>query len=264
MKPILYDKTGTVKLGELSNCIECLVEEERNGLFEVSLIYPTNDTLFNLLEEENIIVCNANDTLLNQKFRIYMTRKLMSNKIEVFARHISFDLAHDYINSIDIKNQSCEYTLNTIFRNSQFSTHYKGYSDIINAQDYKISKVNCIEAIGGTKGSVIDTFGTGAEILRDNTNIHVLNKRGHDNEVSIEYAKNLTGFELEEDYSELITRIIPFATYSNSGTNEDILVEANAVDSDLITNYSHPYISYMDFSDKLDFKVLFRLIAIVV
>ena len=252
MRPILYDKTGTVKLGELTNCIECLVEEERNGLFEVSLIYPTNDTLFNSLEEENIIVCNANDTLLNQKFRIYMTRKLMSNKIEVFARHISFDLAYDYINSIDIENQSCEYALNTIFRNSQFSTHYKGYSDIINAQDYKISKVNCIEAIGGTRGSIIDTFGTGAEILRDNTNIHVLNKRGHDNGVSIEYAKNLTGFELEEDYSELITRIVPFATYTDSETSEEILVEADPIDSDLISNYSHPYISYMDFSEKFE------------
>ena len=254
MKPLLYDKTGTIKLGELTDCIECLVEEERNGLFEVSLIYPTNDTLFNSLEEENIIVCNANDTLLNQKFRIYMTRKLMSNKIEVFARHISFDLAYDYINSIDIENQSCEYALNTIFRNSQFSTHYKGYSDIINAQDYKISKVNCIEAIGGTSGSILDTFGTGAEILRDNTNIHVLNKRGYDNEVTIEYAKNLTGFELEEDYTDLITRIIPFASYTDNETNEEILVEANAVDSDYINNYSHPYISYMDFSDKFEDK----------
>lgn len=252
MKPLLYDKTGTVKLGELTNCIECLVEEERNGLFEVSLIYPVNDTLFNCLEEENIIVCNANDTLLNQKFRIYMTRKLMSNKIEVFARHISFDLAYDYINSIDLENQSCEYALNTIFRNSQFSTHYKGYSDIINAQDYKISKVNCIEAIGGTSGSILDTFGTGAEILRDNTNIHVLNKRGYDNEVTIEYAKNLTGFELEEDYTDLITRIIPFASYTDNETNEEILVEANAVDSDYISNYSHPYISYMDFSEKFE------------
>ena len=27
MIPILYDKTGNVKLGELTNCIECLVEE---------------------------------------------------------------------------------------------------------------------------------------------------------------------------------------------------------------------------------------------
>ena len=113
-----------------------------------------------------------------------------------------------------------------------------------------MSNVNCIEAIGGKEGSILDTFGTGAEILRDNTNIHILNKRGYDNGVSIEYAKNLTGFELEEDYSELITRIVPSATYTDSETNEEVLVEANPVDSDLISNYSHPYISYMDFSDK--------------
>lgn len=252
MIPLLYKKDGTTKLGELTNCIECLVEEERNGIFEVSIIYPTTDSIFNSLEEENIIVCNANDTLLNQKFRIYMSRKLMSNKIEVFARHISFDLAYDTIDSIDITNQSCEYALNTIFRQSQFSTNYKGYSDIINAQDYKISMCNCIEAIAGKEGSIIDTFGTGAEILRDNTNIHVLNKRGHDNDVTIEYAKNLTGFELEEDTTDLITRIMPYAKYNNSETNEEVLVKANAVDSPLINNYSHPYIAYIDYSDKFE------------
>ena len=138
----LHNKDFTIKYGAINSVIEAFVEEERNGLFELSFVVLNTDSLFKYIEKDNIVVANANNTLLNQKFRIYMTRKLMSNKIEVFARHISFDLAYDYINSIDIKNQSCEYALNTIFRNSQFSTHYKGYSDIINAQDYKISKVN--------------------------------------------------------------------------------------------------------------------------
>lgn len=252
MIPLLYKKDGITKIGELTNCIECLVEEERNGIFEVSIVYPTTDSIFNSLEEENIIICDANDTLKAQKFRIYMTRKLMSNKIEVYARHISFDLAYDTVDNIDITNQSCEYVLNTIFRQSQFSTHYRGYSDIVNAQNYKMSMANCIEAIAGKEGSIIDTFGTGAEILRDNTNIHVLNKRGHDNEVSIEYAKNLTGFELEEDYSELVTRINAYAKYTNSETNKEVLVEAKGIDSPLITNYSHPYVSYIDYSDKFE------------
>lgn len=252
MIPLLYKKDGATKIGELTNCIECLVEEERNGIFEVSIIYPTTDSIFNSLEEENIIICDANDTLKAQKFRIYMTRKLMSNKIEVYARHISFDLAYDTVDNIDITNQSCEYVLNTIFRQSQFSTHYKGYSDIVNAQNYKMSMANCIEAIAGKEGSIIDTFGTGAEILRDNTNIHVLNKRGHDNEVSIEYAKNLTGFELEEDYSELVTRINAYAKYTNSETNKEVFVEAKGIDSPLITNYSHPYVAYIDYSDQFE------------
>lgn len=252
MIPLLYKKDGATKIGELTNCIECLVEEERNGIFEVSIIYPTTDSIFNSLEEENIIICDANDTLKAQKFRIYMTRKLMSNKIEVYARHISFDLAYDTVDNIDITNQSCEYVLNTIFRQSQFSTHYKGYSDIVNAQNYKMSMANCIEAIAGKEGSIIDTFGTGAEILRDNINISVLNKRGHDNDVTIEYAKNLTGFELEEDYSELVTRINAYAKYTNSETNKEVLVEAKGVDSPLITNYSHPYVAYIDYSDKFE------------
>lgn len=252
MIPLLYDKTNTEQYGALKDCIECLVTEERNGILEVVLTYPNNNDLAQYLINENIIVCDANDTLKNQQFRIYETVRLMSNKIEVHARHISFDLAYDFIKEISIENQSCEYALNTIFRNSQFSTNYKGYSDIINTQDYNVSRCNCLEAIAGKSGSIIDTFGTGAEILRDNTDIYVYEKRGRDNGVSIEYAKNLTGFELEEDHSELITRIIPYAKYTDNETSEDITVEGEAVNSDLIYNYSHPYTSYMDFSEKFE------------
>lgn len=246
----LYKKDGITKIGDLTDCIECLVEEERNGLFEVSLVYPLSSNLCSYLVDENIIECNANDTLLNQKFRIYMTRKVMDNMVEVYARHISFDLMYDYIDNISFENQSCEYALNQLFRNSNFSTHYKGYSDIVNAQDYSMSMANVLEAIGGKQGSIIDTFGTGAEILRDNENIHVLNKRGYDNEVTIEYKKNLTGFELEEDTTDLVTRISPYAKYNNSETNEEIIVKADYVDSTLIANYSHPYIKSIDYSDK--------------
>ncbi|MBP3905589.1 MAG: phage tail protein, partial [Peptostreptococcaceae bacterium] len=132
-----------------------------------------------------------------------------------------------------------------------FSKHYKGYSDIINAQDYNMSMANILEAIGGKEGSILDTYGTGAELLRDNENIHVLNKRGHDNSVSIEYKKNLTGFELEEDTTELITRILPYAKYNDEEGNE-ITVKANYVDSSLISNYSHPFIKAIDYSDKFN------------
>src|SRR5699024_2334632 len=124
-----------------------------------------------------------------------------------------------------------------------------GYSDIVNAQNYNMSMANVLEAIGGKEGSILDTFGTGAEILRDNENIHVLNKRGYDNEVSIEYRKNLTGFELEEDTTDLITRILPYAKY-NDENNGEVIVKADYVDSPLIANYSHPYIASIDYSDK--------------
>lgn len=251
MIPILYDKTGVNRIGLLSDCIKCEVLEERNGEFELTLIYPSNSELLEGLDKENIIISDANDFLKNQKFRIYNTRKLMSNRIEVRARHISFDLAHDWIDTISIDNQPCEYVLNTIFRNSQHSTHYRGYSDIVMSANYTMNKANCIEAIGGKTGSILDTFGNGAEILRDNTDIYILNNRGHDNEVSIEYRKNLTGLTVEEDTTDLVTRIRPYAIVTDNDGNE-VETMGNFIDSPLINNYAHPYVKYIDYSSEFD------------
>lgn len=251
MIPTLYDKTGTIKIGVLNDCIECLVEEERNGIFELTMVYPANSSILESIVYDNIIVADANDYLKSQKFRVYNTRKLMANRIEICARHISFDLVHDWVDAISIENQSCEYALNTIFRNSQFSKHFKGHSDIVNAQNFKVNKVTCLEAIGGTSGSIIDTYGTGAEVLRDNTDIHVLNRRGHDNDVVIEYRKNLTGLEVEEDTTDLVTRIMPYAIYTNSN-NEEVEVRGDFINSPLINNYAHPYVKYIDYSEEFE------------
>ena len=251
MIPTLYDKAGAVKIGDLTDTIECLIEEERNGLFELTMVYPATDSIVESIQQEAIVVADANDYLKNQKFRIYNIRKLMANRIEICARHISFDLAFDWVDNISIENQSCEYALNTIFKNSQFCKNFKGYSDIINAQDYKMNKATCLEAIGGERGSIIDTFGTGAEILRDNTEIHVLNRRGRDNDVVIEYRKNLTGLEIEEDTTDLVTRIMPYAVYT-SEDNEEVEVRGDFVDSPLINNFAHPYVKYIDYSDKFE------------
>ena len=139
MIPTLYDKTGNNKIGDLNARIECFVEEERNGIFELTMIYPANSSILESIVYDNIIVADANDYLKSQKFRVYNTRKLMANRIEVCARHISFDLVHDWVDVISIENQSCEYALNTIFRNSQFSKHFKGHSDIVNAQNFKVN-----------------------------------------------------------------------------------------------------------------------------
>lgn len=253
MIPILYDKTGKIKLGELVDIIDNgYVEEERNGIFEFTIDYPVGYPLSDLIVEENMIETKPNEEQGLQKFRIYDTKRLMKNVISVFARHESFDLANDHVENVKLENASCEYALNTLFRNSHFSTHYRGFSDIINAQNYKIDNVNILNAIAGKEGSIIDTYGTGAEILRDGTNIHVLNKRGHDNEVTIEFGKNLTDFVLERDLTDLETRVGGFAKYTPEGGKETI-VKSNWIDSPYIENFAHPYINIegrRDYSDK--------------
>lgn len=252
MIPGILDKFEN-EIGLLTDCIEGIAIEERNGMCEVEITYPIFSLNWNELKRGNIIVADVNDTLKNQKFRIYKASKPLSGRIKVYARHIFFDLARDIIEEFELTNASCEYALNELFRRSQFSQAFKGYSDIINAQDYKMSTINLIKAIGGTQGSILDTYGTGAEILRDNKKVYVKNRRGHDNGVVIEYAKNMTGLNIEFDDSNLITRIKAIAKYNDENNNE-IIVKSNPeyVDSPLINNYETPFIQEIDFSGEFE------------
>lgn len=250
MIPKIFDRFEK-DIGLLPDCIEGIAIEERNGMCEIEVTYLIFCLNWNQLLRGNIIVADVNDTLVNQKFRIYKVSKPLNGKIKVYARHIFFDLARDFIENVELSNASCEYALNTLFRSSQFSQGFSGHSNIINAQDYNITNVNLIKAIGGTKGSILDTFGTGAEILRDNKKVYILNRRGHDNGVTIEYSKNMTGLNIDFDDSKLITRIKPFAKY-NAENNKEVIVFSNPkyVDSPLISNYETPFICSLDFTDK--------------
>ncbi len=252
MIPGILDKFEN-EIGLLTDCIEGIAIEERNGMCEAEITYPIFSPNWNELKRGNIIVADVNDTLKNQKLRIYKASKPLSGRIKVYARHIFFDLARDIIEEFELTNASCEYALNELFRRSQFSQAFKGYSDIINAQDYKMSTINLIKSIGGVQGSILDTYGTGAEILRDNRNIHILNRRGHDNGVTIEYSKNMTGLNIEFDDSNLITRIKAIAKYNDENNNE-IIVKSNPeyVDSPLINNYETPFIQEIDFSGEFE------------
>ena len=254
MIPKLYESNGEVLIGSLHNGIKGITTEERNGLFEIEYIYPYFAPHIEKIIRGNIIVADANDKLKNQKFRIYRISKPISGKVTILARHISYDLLRDFIESIEIENQSCEYALNSIFRASQFSKHFVGVSDIINAQNFSVSDVDALKAIAGTRGSILDTYGTGAELLRDNTTIKVLNKRGHDNGVTIEYKKNLTGFNYTLDETGLITRIRAFAKKREE--NEEVIVYSNPrfVDSPKVNDYETPFIQAIDFSEEFDDK----------
>lgn len=251
--PKLYDSDEVTLIDDIHDVIECKIREERNGIFELTLDYPASSPLLYEFKKERIIVANASPKLRNQMFVVYKVCRYMKKKIKVIARHISFDLLYDSCSELKLENASCEYVLNSLFRNSRFSHEFRGFSDIINAQNYSIENVNILEAIAGKEGSIIDTFGTGAEILRDNKNFHVLNKRGHDNGVSIEYGINLTGFECYEDTTDLVTCIRPFAIYRKEDSTE-ITVRGDFIDSPRAGNYKHLYIKHIDYTNKFEAK----------
>jgi phage minor structural protein len=239
-------------LGVLRDIVECYVEEEHNSFFELVMKYRVGGVLFDYLSEGNVIKADASDRLKGQLFRIHKTIKKSDSLIEVRANHISYDLMNDVVKKLDIKSQSCEYCLNEIFRQSDFCTHFVGHSDIEHSGDFSVEFTDCMSAIVGVSGSIVDTFGNGAEILRDNFDISVLSRRGKDDNVLIAYKKNMLGIEIEEDKTDLVTRIYPFAKLTVDNVETVYKPSFEYIDSDNIKLYEHPYTKFMDFSDKFE------------
>ena len=255
-----YDSNG---LGLLKDIIECTVDEELNGDFELVFKYPVKGFLFEYLQRENIIKADASNSLKGQLFRIYNITKAFDGIVTVYAKHITHDLVNYSLNEdINQENANCENAGNYMLSKSDAPNKFQIHSNVDMLGNYKLDRKNdCMSAIIGVRGSLIDTYGNGAKILKNNFDISILKRRGSDNNVLIAYAKNLTGFELIEDTSDMITRIKPYATYSpqqteseTDNTNEEktIYLDEIYVDSDRIDKYQTIKSKWIDFSEKFE------------
>ena len=117
MIPKLYNKNN-VYIGDLDKCTRAIVIEERNGMFELELDYQLSSPYSSNLIRGNIIVVDGNDELKNQMFRIYKVTKDIMGHFTVYGKHISYDIARDRTEGLEVTNQTCEYCLNMLFKNS--------------------------------------------------------------------------------------------------------------------------------------------------
>ena len=259
MIPRIYDNSFTTYesngLGLLVDAISCQVEEESNGDFELTLVYPSNGSFFYALKQDNLIKADASDSLKGQLFRIDTISKPLNGQVTVYAKHISFDLAKNSLNEdINERNINCENAGKHMLQKSDADSRFSIESNIEMLGNYSIDrKTDCLSAIAGTRGSLIDTFGNGPKLLRDNFTISVLTRRGKDDNTLIAYKKNITGFTLEEDYSEIINVIKPYATVTDEEGNESpIYIDEIGVKSSRYVEGDIVKSQWIDFSDKFD------------
>ena len=258
MIPRIYDNSFTTYesngLGLLVDAISCQVEEESNGDFELTLVYPSDGSFFYALKQDNLIKANASDALKGQLFRIDTISKPLNGQVTVYAKHISFDLAKNSLNEdINERNINCENAGKHMLQKSDADSRFSIESNIEMLGNYSMDrKTDCLSAIAGTRGSLIDTFGNGPKLLRDNFTISVLNRRGKDDNTLIAYKKNITGFTLEEDYSEIINVIKPYATYTEDEVEKTLYIDEIGVKSPRYIEGDIVKSRWIDFSDKFD------------
>ena len=212
----------------------CIVTEELNGLYELEMEHPYDQWgKWEKIEKNCIIYASTPNG--KQPFRIYRVKPTMDN-ITVNAKHIFYDLLDNYINSLSIVNKTASVALNSMVSSFAYSTGFAFLTDITKSGSITLERVNPITALlrdEEDKDGFIRVFG--GEILRDNFNVSVLQSIGSDRGVQIRYSKNLIGLEIDEDISEVATRVYPVG-------KDGLTLPESYIDSTHISDYPHPKI----------------------
>ena len=212
MIPILFENTATTfttnGLGRLTDCISCSVTEERNGQFDLEMVYPTTGVNYSLLENGRLIVVKPNQTQGRQAFEIYTITKPLNQRVTVLAHHVSY--RQSYIPIAPFSATGISRTFTGLNANALETNPFTFTTDITNTETVYMPNTlkNLRQSLGGTQGSVLDLFG--GEYEWDNFTVKLWAHRGADNGVALRYAKNITDVNQEESIAETITGVIPY------------------------------------------------------
>lgn len=263
MIPILYPQNETQfvsnGIGRLSDALFCEVEEELNGMYELTLTYPQNGQYADQIAERMFIMAKPNQTSNPQPFRIYkVTKQAAGKRIVINAQHLSYDLNGFPVEPFTATGVTP--ALTGLVTNSMLTNPFTTWTDITNTTSMYTQTIPASfrERLGGVRGSILDTFG--GEFEWDMYTVKLHAHRGQNNGVSIRYGKNLTEFENErsnesfytgalaywEKDEDVIYGTVQYITDHASYPNERILILETDFDDPPTTgqldNYAQDYI----------------------
>ena len=159
---ILYESTETAfltnGLGILSDASKCEIEEERNGAFELTMVYPVHGNRYSELALRRIILAKPNPYDRAQPFRIYNISTPINGMVTVKAEHISYDLSGIPVSPFTAGNVAD--ALSALKRQSVISNPFRFMTDKTTSANMKCSKPSSIRSLlGGVEGSVLDVYG---------------------------------------------------------------------------------------------------------
>ena len=211
MIPCLYDSRETKfnhnGIGKLADEQSCTVTEKRNGSYELKLICPADGIHAEMLEEGNVILAKPSDTMQPQPFRIYKITTPIDGKLEVQARHISYQL--NFITVSPFSVSGCAGAVQGLKSHAASDCPFSVWTDVASSAMFTVSvPASFRNCLGGMDGSVLDTFGGEFEWDRYTVKFH--RARGADHNVHIVYGKNLTDFKMEKSIENTITGVHPY------------------------------------------------------
>ena len=250
MIPILYEHDeslfNTFGIGPLAEASSCEVTEERNGVYELVLKYPTNGRMINEIIKERILRVQVNDNKSIQAFRIYRISVPINGFVTVYAQHISYDLSGVVAFTCGFDGSNPQQIMNFLStRGIDRVVPFTFFSDISDARAFAIDQPRTLRSVlGAEKDSLAAIFH--GEFLWDNFEVKFLANRGRDNNVTILYGKNLTKLDHNTDLSGVYSHLCPFAKIKEGDTI--IYLELQEKKIALTTTLSETKVLIKDFS----------------
>lgn len=215
---ILYehDETEfeTLGIGTIYDCIDDVVTEEINGIFELEFDYPITGELFKDIRFRRIVYCKPNPYAEPEPFRIYSISMPINGIISVNAHHISYDTSGYPIKENKFANlQQVVDTLNT--NKVIIDYPFKFTTNITSENDMVLEAPTSIRNFMGNQ--IIEAYKP--EYQYNKFNIAFLKQRGSDTSEIIQYGDNLIDYTQEETISNMYTSVYPY--WTNHGNNDE-------------------------------------------
>ena len=220
MIPILYpaeERTFTTQgLGRLSDCLRCIVIEERNGIYECEFDYPITGEHYSEISEGMIVGCIHDDQKDIQPFEIYARTAPLDGVVTFYAHHISYRLGNIILKPMSASSVAQAFA--TFPAHTMTDCPFTFWTDKVTTGTWKTDvPVSIKEILGGTEGSILDVYGK-ADYQWDKFAVKLYQNRGADTGVEIRYGKNLTDLTQEIDISGTYTAVAPYWADSEGDT----------------------------------------------
>ena len=133
---------------------------------------------------------------------------IQNNRISCKAWHLSYDSKNYIINSSSAVDKNCNDALN----------HYNDNTDVLSPftviSDISLPKTTIMErkTLFDVFTELISEDNYGGHWYRDNFNFGIMSSVGQDRGVVLAYNKNITDIEVSENWDNVCTKLLPYAT----------------------------------------------------
>lgn len=254
MIPILYPSNETSftsnGLGRLPDATECIVTEERNGAYELRMMYPIDGLHFSDIQKNRFIYAVPADGKGKQPFRIYSIGKPLDGIVEINAEHISYQLSHIPVSPFEAGSLAA--ALVGLKDNAAEDCPFTFWTDKTVTGNFKVTEpVSLRSRLGGVKGSLLDVYGTG-EYEFDHYTVKLHLHRGTNNGVTLRYGKNITDIKQEESIANTYTGVMPYWKGDVDGTETTVILPEKVLHSANASNFPYQRTIPLDLSSNFE------------